>query len=225
MEWFLILFIVTGIIVFIVTLMLILYFQYITPIPTSTLNESVSVVRTGIVNAFIYTSGFNTILIDTGTSAKKLKKGLEFLNIDIHSISDVFFTHGDPDHIGGNSLFKNAQFHIGQESKVNNPTRYNFLQDKAIINIGEIKVQAISTPGHRLGHVIYKIDGECLFTGDALRLKDGYVTPFLRIISSDFDKQVESIKKIAQLEDIRYMFTAHNGYTTNFEEAFKEWKE
>ena len=162
-------------------------------------------------------------MIDTGTNTKKILKGFEELDIELDSIAAIFFTHGDPDHIGGNALFPDTHFYIGKGSKVKEKNRYKFLGDGDIIEIGEIKIQAISTPGHRLGHTIYRIDDENLFTGDALRLKDGKVTPFLRMISSDYDKQVKSIHMIAELGGVKYMFTAHNGFTDRFWFAIQDW--
>jgi len=224
MEWYFILLIILGVLIFIIASLVIWYIQYITPIPTGKISDRVLAIRTGIVNSFVYSKGSKKILIDTGTSAKKLKKGLDQIKIKPKSISDIFFTHGDPDHIGGNSIFHNAQFYIGEKSQVKDPENYKFLTNNEVIKIGEIKIEVISAPGHRLGHMIYRIDDEILFTGDALRLKKGVVKPFLRIISSDYNKQVETIQMISKLSNIEYMFTAHNGYTDDFKKSFDEWR-
>ncbi len=224
MDWYYILIIILGVLFSAILALILWYFQYITPIPTQKLSERISIIRTGIVNCYIISKGSKRIMIDTGFSAKKVLEGLEQLKIEPNSISDIFFTHGDPDHIGGNSLFDHAQFYIGQKSKMDNPENYKFLDDNQIIEVGEIKIQAIDTPGHRLGHVVYKIDEEFLFTGDAIRLKDGLIKPFLRIISSDYGKQLKSIEKIAELDNITHLFTAHSGYTKDFEKAVSDWR-
>lgn len=225
MEWYVVLAIVVGVIVFVIILLFVYYFSYITPYPTGKVNENISIVQSGIVNCFVYSKGSKRIIIDTGTAAKKIARGLLELDIEPNSISHVFLTHSDSDHVGGISLFENARLFLGEKSKIKTPENYKFLKDKEIIEIDEIKVQAISTPGHRLGHTVYLIDDEFLFTGDAIRLKNGAVKPFLRIFSSDFKKQLESIEKISQLKGISILFTAHNGFTTNFEKAIENWKE
>ncbi len=76
----------------------------------------------------------------------------------------------------------------------------------------------------RLGHTAYIVDEEYLFTGNALRLNKSVVKPFLRIISLDFKKQLKSIEMLSQLDNISILFTAHNGFTTNFEKAIENWK-
>ena len=134
-------------------------------------------------------------------------------------------THSDPDHVGGISLFEKAKLYLGEKSKIKNPENYIFLKDEEIIDANGIKVQAISTPGHRKGHTVYLVEDEFLFTGDALRIKNGEIKPFLRIISSDYEKQIGSIRKLSQLKNISILFTAHNGFTTNFEKAIENWKD
>ncbi|MHA1515303.1 MAG: hypothetical protein ACTSPF_07195 [Candidatus Heimdallarchaeaceae archaeon] len=92
------------------------------------------------------------------------------------------------------------------------------------MEVDGIKIQTISTPGHCLGHTAYIVDEEFLFTGDALRLKNGEVKTFLRIISSDFEKQKRTIEMLAELDNISILFTAHHGFTTNFDKAIEKWK-
>jgi glyoxylase-like metal-dependent hydrolase (beta-lactamase superfamily II) len=200
------------------------YFSYISPSPTGEITENISVIRTGIVNSYVYSKDSAKILIDTGTSAKKLEEGLSELGVDVKSIKHVFLTHSDPDHIGGISLFEHANVNFGQGTKIKNPRKYNFLSDGEILDIQGIKIQSISTPGHRLGHTAYLINDEFLFTGDALRLKKGEVRTFLRFISKDYEKMKRTIERLADLGNISILFTAHNGFTTNFFTAIEKWR-
>ncbi|MCE7749332.1 MAG: MBL fold metallo-hydrolase [Candidatus Heimdallarchaeota archaeon] len=224
MQWYYILIIVIGALLFAILSLVVWYMNYISPYPTGKVSDNISVIKTGIVNCYVYSKGSKRILIDTGTSTKKLLKGLATIGIEPESISNVFLTHSDPDHIGGISLFSHAKRNIGEKSKVKNPEKYQFLDDGEITDVNGIKIHAISTPGHRLGHTAYIIDEEFLFTGDALRLKKGEVQPFLRIISSDFEKQKRTIEMLAELDNISILFTAHNGFTTNFDKAIENWK-
>ncbi|MCE7743201.1 MAG: MBL fold metallo-hydrolase [Candidatus Heimdallarchaeota archaeon] len=224
MEWYYILIIIVGALLFAILSLIIWYFSYITPIPTGKISDNISVIRTGIVNCFVYSKGSKRILIDAGTSTKKLAKGLITLEINPETISHVFLTHSDPDHIGGLSLVSHATTHLGEKSKIADYEKYHFLDDGEITEVDGINIQAISAPGHRLGHTVFIIDDEFLFTGDALSLKKGEVKPFLRIFSSDYEKQKRTIEMLAELDNITIMFTAHNGFTTNFEEAIGMWK-
>ncbi|MHA1199906.1 MAG: MBL fold metallo-hydrolase [Candidatus Heimdallarchaeaceae archaeon] len=224
MEWYFVLAIVVGSVALVFLIILIAYFSYINPSPTGKLSEKISIIKSGIVNCFVYSNESTKILIDSGTSAKKVSKALSNLGIKPESISHVFLTHSDPDHIGGLSLFSHAKIFFGEKAKIKNPEKYQFLDDGTIMEVDGIKLQAIATPGHRLGHTAFIIDEEFIFTGDALRLKKGVVEPFLTIISLDPEKQKRSIEMLSQLGNISILFTAHTGFTVNFDNAIEKWK-
>ena len=224
MLWYVLLAIIVGALIIVILVIMAWYFSYISPSPTGKITDNISVIRTGIVNSYVYSKGSSKILIDTGTSAKKLEDGLSEIGVEPSSINHVFLTHSDPDHIGGISLFDHANVNFGEKSKIKNPEKFNFLDDGEIIDVQGIKVHAISTPGHRLGHTAYLIDEEFLFTGDTLRLKNEEVKTFLRLISSDYEKQKRTIEMLAELDNISILFTAHNGFTTNFDKAIEKWK-
>jgi len=198
MEWYFTLIIVFG---FLILGIVVIYWWFktnFTVSPTGVISENIVSIKNRMVNAFIYSKGADRIVIDAGSSAKKVKK--EFLKLDLipEEITDVFFTHTDPDHIGGLSIFKKAKIYFGKGSRLKVPDKFTILDDKDLITVGSIKIQAISTPGHRRGHTSYLIDDEYLFTGDLIRLKAGEVNPFFKFISSNFEQLLESIKKVAK---------------------------
>jgi hypothetical protein len=39
----------------------------------------------------------------------------------------------------------------------------------------------------------------------------------------DAEKQEESLKKLAELRDVQLVFTAHGGYSNNFDSVMAEW--
>jgi len=137
---------------------------------------------------------------------------------------DVFITHPDPDHIRGISIFSKAKIYFGKGSRVKNPDNYKFLEDNDLILVGPIKVQAINTPGHRLGHTSYLIEDDYLFSGDLIRLKAGKVKPFFKFISADFTQLLKSLRKVAKIENVKMLLTVHTGYTTEFDKAIEKWK-
>jgi glyoxylase-like metal-dependent hydrolase (beta-lactamase superfamily II) len=222
MEWYLTLIIVLG---FLIIGILVMYWWYklnFTVSPTGTISENIVSIKNRIVNVYIYTKGTDRVVIDTGSSAKRVKK--EFLKVNMipEEITDVFMTHTDPDHIGGLLIFKNANIYFGKDSKLKYPEKFKLLADNDIVMVGSIKIQAISTPGHRLGHTSYLINDEYLFTGDLLRLKAGVVKPFFKLISADFELLIKSIKKVAKIENVKILLTAHSGYSTEFDKSFEK---
>jgi glyoxylase-like metal-dependent hydrolase (beta-lactamase superfamily II) len=92
-----------------------------------------------------------------------------------------------------------------------------------MITIGNVKVKAISTPGHTPGSTSYLINDKFLFTGDTLRLIKGKVEPFTWWLNLDRKAMRESIRKLAKLQNIELLATAHTGYTKDFKGAMSEW--
>ena len=194
------------------------------PPPTGKVTENIISIKTIFVSSYIYMRDSDMILIDAGMSKRALKKQLKKLDINPRDISDVFLTHGDIDHRGGLSLFKTANIYFGEDTKIKHPERYKFLGDEDIVEVGNIKVKAIKTPGHRSGHTSYLIDDKYLFSGDLIRLKEGKVKPFFKLICDDFEEIQESLKKIANLKNLEMILTPHHGYTTKFYEDLDKWK-
>ena len=101
---------------------------------------------------------------------------------------------------------------------------YYLLKDNEEINIGAVKVRAIDTSGHTPGSMSYLVNDSLLFVGDAFEFIDGKVSAVSHRFSMDMEKQAESIKKLAQLKNIRLAFAAHRGYTQNFDNAIRDWR-
>ena len=62
------------------------------------------------------------------------------MDIIPEKVTDVFITHPDPDHIGGLSIFSEAQIYFGKGSKVKHQDNYKFVEDNDLILVGAIKV-------------------------------------------------------------------------------------
>jgi hydroxyacylglutathione hydrolase len=105
---------------------------------------------------------------------------------------------------------------------------YKTLKDRDVIQVGETKITAISTPGHTPGSMSYLVNDSILIVGDALTLRKGTVRPLTRLqlrslYSMDVTTQKESIKKLAKLRNISVMLVAHSGFTTDFEHAMDNY--
>jgi glyoxylase-like metal-dependent hydrolase (beta-lactamase superfamily II) len=195
-------------------------------------------IKDDFVNLYLVKNGEHYIAIDAGNNAGDIQQELNKLKIDPGKIEAIFLTHTDGDHVAGISLFKNAVVYISkQEEQLLNgkksrffvfgnkidAEKYNLIVDQQVISIYGIKIQCFLTPGHTPGSMCYLVNDSLLFTGDALRLKQGKVENFYRLFTMDLQTMSSSIGKICHIPGVRYIFTAHNGFTDNFNKATKDW--
>ena len=94
-----------------------------------------------------------------------------------------------------------------------------------------------NSAGYREGHVVhcltgteddpafvpFLVDDKVLFTGDTLNLQNGQVHIFYRLFNMDTSTQKNTIKKLAKLENVVLMCTAHTGTTQNYAHTIKGW--
>ena len=57
-----------------------------------------------------------------------------------------------------------------------------------------------------------------------MSLKDGKAGLFVSVFNMDDNRQKEDIARLSQLTGIEAVFTAHHGYTTDFDAAFADWR-
>lgn len=192
------------------------------------------------VNFFVITDGTEYIMIDCGYGKGALVSDMEKMKLDPHKISHIFITHADVDHIGGRAFFPNATFHLHENDlqiingtthrfkkfykypKVDHP--FEFITDGDDFQIGFMHIKTIATPGHTPGSTSFLLNNAYLFTGDTLTLHEDKVHTFYKFITMDMDTQKKSIRQLAQLKNIRFIFSSHTQYTTKFDYAMKEWK-
>ena len=142
-----------------------------------------------ITNCYIlYDDEKNACVIDPADEFEKIKNEIDKLNLNVEY---VILTHGHADHYGAldklveytNSkvyihkndvemIFKDEYSYASQMnlnvSKINRDKILK-LNDKDKINVGEIKLEVIHTPGHTSGSIcLYQKNLNALFTGDNL---------------------------------------------------------
>ena len=216
-----------------------IYERFWRPVPTGDVAERVYAVRVGSVNMFLYSDGEHTLGIDSTSSAEAVLAEIQHLSVA--PVTHLFLTHTDVDHAGGLAAFPEGQIYLSEDEERmidgttprmfgvyrNRPLGrpYTLLTDGDVITIGSIRVQAIATPGHTPGSMSYRVDDGVLFTGDTLTLRDGRVQTFYRLFNMDTATQRQSIGKLAQLEGISILCTAHTGYTTDYNTAMEHWRE
>ena len=216
-----------------------LWSLYFRVLPTGAVSDEVFSVRDRYVNLYIIRMKGRTIAVDAGVRPAWIKGELSRLDIKPESVSHVFLTHGDFDHIGGLSVFPNAKIYLNAAEKPlldglkpramgfifnKKPTEdFIFFQDGQTIEVDSITVKALACPGHTPGSSGFLIDNRYLFTGDALNLENGLVKPFFRVFNMDTKRQRESIRELAGLENVEILCTAHTGCSRDFRLAMGPW--
>lgn len=209
-------------------------------VETRRLTDNLYIIKTGTVNFFIYKNSEDIICIDSGFDKNLIIRELKRVKIDPRSITHLFLTHSDFDHVNGLALFEKAKIYLssdeeqmitGKKARMlgfiynRKITReYNLLNDNDVIFAGSIKIRAIATPGHTPGSMSYLVNDSCLFVGDTFKLIDNKVCPLRRNMNMDTEQQMEFIRKLACLDDIYIACTAHSGYTEEFNKAISYWK-
>ncbi len=207
---------------------------FMAPIATKQVVDGIFAVRDGNVNMFVIQKADDLIAVDAGNNAAAIAAEMKKINIDPENIKAVFLTHTDRDHTASLQLYKNAKVYLSsdEEQMINGKkyrmlifknkldVPYELMKDDQEITVGSIKVRGILTPGHTLGSMCYVIDDAYLFTGDTLSLKNGRVGPFNELFNMDTETEKKSLQKLQNLSGIQYIFTAHYGFSDDFNNAF-----
>ncbi|MCL2438274.1 MAG: MBL fold metallo-hydrolase [Coriobacteriia bacterium] len=215
-------------------------------IDTQEITEGIYAIKTKGANFFLVKNSDNKyIAIDAGGGNEAIIAAeLAKLNIGPEDIIATFLTHTDFDHIAALGLFKNATIclpqqeiqvidgsaprlpHLGK-SRFNKTTlnhSYTAVEDNEELHFKDIIVRCIHTPGHTVGSMSFLINDTYLFVGDNLSLREGKVELFNSIFNADDDVQKESLRRLAALPaGVQYIFTAHYGFSDNFQEAFEKF--
>lgn len=209
------------------------------PAETGKITRDVYAIKDSYVNVYVIGSDSGYIMIDAGINPDIIKAGLAELDIDPANVKAIFLTHTDADHVGAISLFPDAAVYLSrqEEQLINGKTgrffvfgnkidtkKYALIDDDQVIQFPGLIIKGIPTPGHTIGSMCYLVDGRYLFTGDVLKLVKGKVREFHHFINMDTETDRESIDNLSRLKNIDYIFTAHYGYSKDFNAAFKDWR-
>lgn len=207
-------------------------------IETKEIVSNVYSINDSFVNMFIVKDSNNYVAVDAGNDIKVIAREFNKLNISADSVKAVVLTHCDGDHTAALPLFKNAKVYFSrdEEQMINGKTSkmmfyhnkiattdYILLDDQQIVKVGNIAVKGIQTPGHTPGSMSYVINDKYLFVGDAFGLKDGKIDKPNKFFSKDMKMAIQSLTKIANLQRVEYIFTAHTGFTNNYKNAMIDW--
>jgi hydroxyacylglutathione hydrolase len=220
------------------------YLQYLFltgfyPTPTGRVAGNLYAAKAGYSTVYLYRDGASVVAVDAGDQPAALRTALSQLKIDPLTVSAVFLTHADYDHVAGLDLFKQAALYLsaaeapladGKQPRFFGLIRnrkltraYRTLHDGETVQIGAITVQAVATPGHTTGSMSYLLNQTALCTGDALALRDGRARSFYRVFNMDESAGRKSLAKLAALPNIAVLATAHTGFTTDVPRALREY--
>ncbi len=209
------------------------------PVKTGLVVDGIYAIKDSYVNMFLVKDSNQYIAIDAGNDVKTISDGLKELNIDPNSVTTVLLTHTDRDHVGALELFKNAKIYISKpESQMLNGQKHKFLffnnslggrphtllDDQQVLTFTKRKVMGILTEGHTSGSMCYLVDNKYLFTGDIITMKSGKIDQSIEFFDMDHPLAVKSVSIITKLSDVQYIFTAHCGYSDNYQKAVDGWK-
>ena len=211
-----------------------------TPMETGPVVDNIFVVKDDFANVFIIKDNTQYIVIDCGISPKTVEEQMKKLGINPNEVSAVFLTHTDSDHTGALGLFDKAKIYLSKEEEqmidgrkskfpwfiktsVGIPrTDYILLENREVIQIGNLKIEGFLAPGHTSGMMAYLLNDKYLFSGDIASLKDGKIAPIPAFFDMDREQAVKSIGIIRHIPTAEYIFTGHWGYTDDYQTAFSQ---
>ncbi len=164
------------------------------------------------------------VLVDPGDYVPEIVNDIKKMGIKVICTVN---THGHADHIAGNVSFgfpvfiheldagclwdssKNLSYVSGNNIPASRPAK--LLKENDYIDLGNIKIEIIHTPGHTPGSISLKCENK-VFTGDALFFESIGRTD---IPGADHETLMRSIKeKLLCLSDDTIVFPGHGQETT-----------
>jgi len=169
------------------------------------------------------------IIIDPGGETQRIRKFLDDKKLTPRFIIN---THGHFDHIKGNRELKKSTgailllnekdaIFLAQE---NSPPADRFLKENDKIELGEISLSVICTPGHTPGGIcLYSEKDNILFSGDTL-FRGTYGRTDLPFSSQD--DMMRSLEKLFALPPETKVYPGHGSSTTiGFEKNLFPYKD
>jgi len=164
----------------------------------------------GYLDNFCYIAGCeNTrqaLVIDPGPDVERVVSVAEKENLEIVTIVN---THGHGDHTAGNAKLKSltgAKIVIHELDGDGYPGADVRLSDEETLQLGEISVEVIHTPGHTPGGICLHAQGN-LFTGDTLFVGDSGRTD---LAGGDRSTLGKSICRLMELPDDTIVWPGHD---------------
>ncbi|WP_225336062.1 MBL fold metallo-hydrolase [Halomicrobium urmianum] len=109
------------------------------------------------------------VVVDATRQADQFKVAAQDVGL---SIARVLDTHVHADHISGSPALADdigVPYHLGERASERDVEyEYEPVSDGDTIEVGDVEIEALHTPGHTSEMMSYLVDGELLLTGDTL---------------------------------------------------------
>ncbi|MFX1378585.1 MAG: MBL fold metallo-hydrolase [Promethearchaeota archaeon] len=170
------------------------------------------------INSFVIEGSHSALLIDTGSGLFPIKPIISDLILDKKLI--VINTHSHFDHIGGNHEFNEVLIHKKERNEISKPHDISFfknsskemaklyeklnytlpptnnihsIKDGFTLDLGELSVKIIHTPGHSAGSICLLTSRNEFFSGDSAH----YGTMYL--YKKNFSIMLSNLSKLLDL--------------------------
>jgi glyoxylase-like metal-dependent hydrolase (beta-lactamase superfamily II) len=208
--------------------------------PPTAVKPNIAQVSVGGVTVVAARVGDKVVLFDAGMDeeGRGVDALLTFMKATRADVSDIFITHGHPDHIAGARLFPKARVHAGAADAgwlagLERPTLWAPLVVTAVLpevtvpltnpltGASEVQVaeghtvKCIPAPGHTAGSYLYLYDG-VLIAGDVMRLDGDRLAgpPASFDTNSEENKRaVRALRPVLKDAVIEFVTTSHGGTT------------
>lgn len=125
----------------------------------------------------------------------------------------ILNTHWHPDHTGGNARLKaeTGCEIVGPEEVRRAAPLDRVVGDGAVVMLGETALRVTATPGHTLGHIVYRSEADDLaFVGDTL-----FALGCGRLFEGTAEQMWDSLSVLARWPDQTTLYCAHEYTASN----------
>ncbi len=161
-----------------------------------------------------------SLLIDTGTKNANLDQVIRRFT---KKPLDVVITHLHPDHAGNVKYFEAAWIHPADTVMLHEygtyKDKFRFLSDGQCFDLGGTVIEAIHTPGHTPGSVVFadRATGDC-FTGDAFGSGQVWLQLEPHVPMTEYLKSCQHMENLMKKGDIKYLWCGHYPYVKTYYE-------
>lgn len=143
------------------------------------------------------------LAVDPGRSPASLLEAMDRRDIEVQILAN---THGHQDHIAGNREFLAATSALLAAHPADVADPDISLAEGSRLQVGELEVAVLHTPGHTPGSVCYRV-ADAVITGDTL-----FVTRCGRadLAGSDPEALYQSLQRLAALPAATRVFPGHD---------------
>jgi glyoxylase-like metal-dependent hydrolase (beta-lactamase superfamily II) len=110
-------------------------------------------------------AGGTAVFVDSGAPVEPLLAAVD--RLEVH-VTHLLTTHGHHDHVANHELLEDRfglRVIAAAEESIEGAEP---LGHGEVVETGDLRIEALRTPGHTLGMLAYVVDGEYAFTGDTL---------------------------------------------------------